>query len=287
MVRKENEQTIQLDLQKQLILPGFDLVLHQLLILELGMTALSQLTVAELKKFAQDLDLIVSTKLKPTKQEYMKSLRIAHAEGRNMLNADGAYLLKARRSKMLNDLQETQIKKLQLNQLRFYAKRLGIKNSVRKNKSYLQQILQKIVSNHTIITEVEPDVDMLDMSEDQQALPAHSLRDDVDSEAERTMNVASNFELEESEKMDIEQRDEQLIKLEPSMFILDEHETLTDMTHASKLEIDATKILVADAWEMQQLNERNEMQRKKKVEFNQEFADMENLDWINLDEWHE
>ena len=128
--------------------------------LELGLTELSELTVPELKKFADKLDVIVASKKStPNKANYMKSLKKAHAEGQKMLNKDNGHLLKVYRLKLLKELQKKQIEKLDLSELRYYCRRLQKMNCNTTNKSQLQCLINKLLMQKDIIVHEHQNVE--------------------------------------------------------------------------------------------------------------------------------
>ena len=251
--------------------------------LELGLIDLDQLTVDEMKKFARDLDVIVS---KPDRQAYITKLFSAHAEGRNMLKKDGSHLLNLQRLKFLKELQKHVIQTMTLQKLRHYAKRLGINNCMTASRSKLQQKLQKCVQRPSIIVDTDQDIDMISNSEPeqeendilamdveqpkeqvmlQQKLQKCVLRQSIIMNTEHDIDMILNSEPEHAENgilaMDVEQAEEQVMPLEQEA----DHDMIID---------DDDEEIVAYA--------SNDDCENEKVEFEQTTLDNLDLDQLTI-----
>ena len=115
----------------------------RLLKIQLGMIELDAINCDEARKFVRNLDLIIPCN-KPSIHEYINILIPTHTEGRLLLLANNEKLLLEEREKLLSQVQQKNIQGLGLKQLRYYAKRLGIKNSKRKNKAALRCGLESV-----------------------------------------------------------------------------------------------------------------------------------------------
>lgn len=110
--------------------------------IELGMIELESLTVAESKAFAQKLDIIVEKK---NAKGYISSLKDAHAKGVEILSENNQHLFKQQWIKTMQLLRKEKIERLSLKKLRFYAKRLGVKKTLKKTTEPLKKILKDLI----------------------------------------------------------------------------------------------------------------------------------------------
>ena len=77
----------------------------------------------------------------------------------------------------------------------------------------------------------------------------------IQSKEQREEKVVISVNNAGTEKMDIERKDELLIKYEQNMNSVDELEGFAESSFALKQKDDAQRMHVADPWELQQLNE--------------------------------
>ena len=115
--------------------------------LNLGFLDLEDLTVQELKKFARDLDVIVT---KPNKAEYFERLQSEHEEGRKLLDADDKRLRKKVTMSNLHELQKKNVRSMRHQELKRYAKRIGIKDSIKTSKTELIKKIENEMNNNGI-----------------------------------------------------------------------------------------------------------------------------------------
>ena len=109
--------------------------------MELGLVDLEDFSVDELKKFARDLDVIVT---KSVRDEYIEDLRKEHAKGVTLLAENDGHEKKRLTCEHLQQLQKQNINKLGPQKLRYFAKRVGIKNTLAKGKTELLEDIKII-----------------------------------------------------------------------------------------------------------------------------------------------
>ena len=129
--------------------------------LRLGLIdSLDLLTVEEMKKSAQQLDIIIPKANKRT--SLIEKLATAHAEGKKMLNKHNGHLLNVLRLKLLKQLQKQNIATMQLKTLRYFAKRLGVKYQINTSIGDLRKDLQKYIhkQKQCLIMNTNEDVEM-------------------------------------------------------------------------------------------------------------------------------
>ncbi len=110
--------------------------------IELGLIELQSINVNEARKFIKDLDLIIPSKKKDI-QTYIDVLKPAHAEGRLLLLAENNKLLLQERHKICKQMSTKKIESLQLKKLRYFGKRLGIKDCKQLNVIVNQFLTKK------------------------------------------------------------------------------------------------------------------------------------------------
>ena len=92
--------------------------------------------------FVNKLDLI--TGKGPSLAELVETLRESHAQGLKLLQRNGQIQLKKRRLALKKAMQKEDLSKMSLERIRFYAKRLGVKNAKKGKKLELGEVLKKI-----------------------------------------------------------------------------------------------------------------------------------------------
>ena len=224
---------------------------------QLGMCDLSQLTKRELKKFAKDLDVIVSShKRNPDLVEYVDRLRTHHAEGIELLHANNKQLLQKQRMKLFKELQNQDIGNMKLQELRYYAKRLGIKKTMTQSKAKLQQMMQKLMLQQGILFDEDEDVDMI-------------------------TKAKSNNTRDETSAMDVVDTDEEVT--EEDVLMNDSGvENITEILTAKNREDSASEFHIADRYELQQLQRANEAENRlheQLFKMNIAALDEEETDW--------
>ena len=243
--------------------------------LKLGMVDLPHLTVAELKKFAADLDLIVSKK--PTKQEYIRVLSDAHAEGKKILMADDAKLLKFHRSKLMQELRKKKMKHLKLKDLRHYAKNLGVKNCMNVGRAELKHELNQIL-NQTKVSNTDCKNSSIKESECISSEDAQDVENDElhfeSSEKEQTLTSSMDA-------MDVDDGDEDIYLL-TNEELTDDVQMIEECKSVEQQNIDSANWYIPSKYELQ------EAQQMSRDEAERRFVDDLNEDLLEADEdWEE
>jgi len=103
---------------------------------------LSTLIKSDCKDFVTKLDLITPTK--PSLAEYVESLREPHAEGLKLLRRNGQFELRKQRLILKKAMIKEGLPNMSLTRMRFYGKRLGVRNATKTKQRDLREILMKI-----------------------------------------------------------------------------------------------------------------------------------------------
>ena len=114
--------------------------------IELGLADLTSLTGEEMYGFINN-DLHVEKQGKsPNVAEQREALRDSHEEGRKLLLSNEGFLLKCKRVELMKKMIKEGLSTMKTKRMRFFAKRLGVKNCGRSGQRQLRTVLQKMVS---------------------------------------------------------------------------------------------------------------------------------------------
>ena len=112
---------------------------------KLAMVELTEWTVSDMKVFIRYIDPVVGSKSRcPTANEYRNALAVSHAEGLKLLDANNGCLRRDLKNKLMIELKGKDVKKLQFKQLRYYAKRLGMRCMTLSQDNLREKLLEKI-----------------------------------------------------------------------------------------------------------------------------------------------
>ena len=118
--------------------------------LKLGMIDFNSLIVEDLKYFTKELDIIVESNSKnPVKSDYLNALKNYHKKGTDMLFANDKMLFHKEVDLLKSELKKKNISKMSVTELKYYVRRLNIKNSKKLTEHHLRNILFQLVSNHS------------------------------------------------------------------------------------------------------------------------------------------
>ena len=105
--------------------------------------SLLDLTKEEALHFVKKLDIIYDKR--PSKESLIQLLQESHKEGRSLVKANSSQLLRSKRLTLLKQLHNDGLQTQSLSRLRFYGKRLGVKNVNKLSKARLRKALSELL----------------------------------------------------------------------------------------------------------------------------------------------